>query len=140
MITLSLLDSTNFNILIVGIAVGSIALLGFTVYFNDRESITNRAFLYYCLAVVLWGISNFFEYQFKTAQFALWALRIHLFISVWYSLAFFRLSYLFSNDQATFPKWYKYFVIPFVFITALVTLTPFVFIKLTKLASIGQVT
>jgi signal transduction histidine kinase len=138
--TLSFLNSTNFNILIVGIAVGSIALLGFTVYFNNRESVTNRAFLYYCLAVVLWGISNFFEYQFKTTIAALWALRIHLFISVWYSLAFFHLAHVFLNKQIAFPKWYKYFIVPLAAITSVVTLTPLIFEKLTGVAKAGQVT
>ncbi len=138
--TLSFLNSTNFNILIVGIALGSIILLGFTVYFNDKKSITNKSFLFYCLAVVLWGISNFFEYQFKTAWLTLWALRAHLFISVWYSLAFFRLSYVFPNNELLFPKWYKYLIIPFTIITSLITLTPLVFIKLNEFASTGQVT
>ena len=95
MVFLPNITYANFDLLSVGVAIAAIGLLGFAVYFNNRKSATNRSFFFFSLLTILWGISNYFEYKFATIPLPLWALRVHLFISTWHALAFFRLSYVF---------------------------------------------
>ena len=140
MVFLPNITYANFDLLSVGVAIAAIGLLGFAVYFNNRKSATNRSFFFFSLLTILWGISNYFEYKFATITLTLWALRVHLFISTWHALAFFRLSYVFPNEKITFPNWYKFFILPLVMATSLLTLTPFVFPKILTLANMGEVT
>ncbi len=132
--------SANLDLLSVGIAVAAIGVMGFAVYFNNRKSITNRTFLFFSILTILWGISNYFEYKFTSIPTALWALRLHLFISVWHAFFFFQLSYVFPKETLSFKKWYKFILIPIVILTSALTLTPLVFTKINEIAPIGQVT
>ena len=133
---------TNFNLdlFALGVGVAATGILGFLVYFNNRKSITNLTFFLFCLITIFWGISNFFEYKFTTTTSTLWALRTHLFISVWHAVLFFQLCFVFPESRLVFPRWYRRIFIPTVFLTALLTLSPFVFVGITKLAEAGQVT
>ncbi len=130
----------NADLLAIGIAIAAIALLGFVVYFNDRESVTNRSFFYFALINVIWSISNYLEYRFTTTTGTLWALRIHLFLSTWYALLFFRLAYVFPRREVAFPSWYWRVIVPFIMGTSLLTLTPLVFSRIAQLAPPGYVT
>jgi signal transduction histidine kinase len=136
------LDITNahFDLLSVGIAVAAIGLLGFVVYFNNRKSITNQTFFIFSLLTIAWGISNYSEYKFPTIETTLWALRIHLFISSLHALFFFKLSYVFPQETIKLPNWYRFFIVPLVIVSSVLTLTPFVFSGIIQLAPIGQVT
>ncbi len=133
-------SNSNFNLLIVGVAIAAIALLGFTVFFNDRKSRTNRAFFYYAIAVVFWGISNYLEYQFQSPTIVLFALRAHIAISVLYCLTFFRLAYVFPWSEVTFPRWHRFFVFPLALVTMVVAFTPLTFKRILSLAPVGEVT
>lgn len=131
----------DINILSVGITVVAIGILGMLVYFNNRESATNRAFFYFTLATIVWGISNYFNnYTFSSAILVLWILRIHLFISVWHAFAFFYLAYALPSEKITIPSWYKFILTPLVCVTAILTLTPLVFVRIDQLGAIGEVT
>ena len=134
------LIGTNLDLLSVGIAIAGIGVLGFLVYLNNKKSITNKSFLAFALITIVWGISNYLEYKFDTVGKTLWALRSHLFISVWHALSFFTLSYIFPYEEKKFPKWYKYYLVPLVIFTSLLTLSPFVFSRITELAPLGEVT
>jgi hypothetical protein len=138
--TLSLAGISNFDLLSVGVAVGAIALLGFLVYFNNRNSATNKAFLYLSLATFFWGISNYLEYKFTTIISTLWALRFHIFISTIHAFTFFQLAYVFPLEEIQYPKWYRNLIIPIVFVTCVLTLTPLVFSGIEQLAPVGNVT
>lgn len=130
----------NLDLLSVAIAITAIGILGFLIFFNNRKSITNRTFLYFSLLTIIWGISNYLEYKFSTPFSALWALRVHLFISVFHAFFFFQLCYVFPVEVKRFNFLYKFFVLPLTLITAILTLTPLVFENITELAPIGQVT
>ena len=130
----------NFDLLLVGVAIAGIALLGCIIYFNNQQSVTNRAFFVFALWNVIWSISNYFEYQFTTAGAILWALRFHLFLSTWYAFLFFRLAYVFPREKIVFPGWYRFGLIPIIATTSILTLTPVVFSGLDPLALPGQVT
>jgi signal transduction histidine kinase len=130
----------NLDLLSVGAAIAAIGVLGFTIYFNNPKSITNRTFLIFTLCAMVWSASNYFNYQSSDAVVILWALRTHLFISVWYALVFFTLAYVFPREKVTFPTWYKALLVPAVAITSILTFTPFVFTKIVAVAPPGQVT
>ena len=138
--SISALVQINFDLLLVGVSVAGIALLGFIIYFNDRQSATNRAFFFFALWNVIWSISNYFEYRFMTTLATLWALRFHLFLSTWYAFFFFRLAYVFPREKIVFPRWYRFGFIPLIIVTSIFTLTPLVFSGLDPLALPGQVT
>src|SRR3990167_8864018 len=99
----SFLDFSFFNIgnvdlLVVGISTAAIGILGFVVFFSNPKSTTNRIFLFVSVIASIWGISNYFNYQLTTltsTNVILWALRLHLFISVWYAFGGFYLFYVF---------------------------------------------
>src|SRR5580698_5226574 len=97
----------HLDLLTVCIAIAGILLLGVLIYFNNKESLTNRTFLVFAIATAVWGASNYLEYQFTTSAAILWALRIHLFISVFHAFAFFTLAYVFPKETIVFPRWYK---------------------------------
>lgn len=130
----------NFDLLTVCISIAGILLLGVLIYFNNSVSATNRAFLVFAIATAIWGTSNYLEYRFTTALTILWALRIHLFISVLHAYTFFSLAYIFPKEQIAFPKWFKYYLTPAVILVAFLTLTPFVFSGVDHVAAEGQVT
>jgi len=134
------LVNINADLLAVGVAIAAIGLLGFLVYLSDTKSATNQAFLLFALITVAWGISNYLEYRFTTAEVTLWALRIHLFISTLHGLAFFTLAYVFPKEKISLPRWYKLELLPLVALTALLTLSPLVFSGIDHLAPAGQVT
>lgn len=134
---------TNIDLLIVGLSVASTGILGFVIYFNNRKSSTAFYFLLFSLLTILWGASNYANYQLTSlvsTSSILWVLRIHLFISVWHALTFFTLAYVFpSNDRVILPPYYKKFIFPAALITSILTLTPLVFIRIDEITSTLEV-
>lgn len=130
----------NFDLLLVAVAIAGTVLLGSVIFLNNTKSVTNRAFLYFSVLTAVWGISNYLEYRFTTANEILWALRLHLFVSVLHAFFFFRLAYVFPKEKIDFPLWYRYALVPIVLIIMSVVLTPLVFSSVDTLAPAGQVT
>jgi len=130
----------NFDLLSVIVSITGIVLLGVLIYSNAPRSATNRAFLFFALLTAVWGISNYLEYRFSTVFATLWALRLHLFVSVFHAYAFFSLAYVFPAERISFPRWFRVYLKPLVWVTAVLTLTPFVFSSVAVLAPAGQVT
>jgi len=129
----------NLDLLSVGTAIAGIGVLGFAVFLNNIKSITNRSFLFFSILTIFWGISNYFNYQTSSTEITLWFLRSHLFISVWHAFFFFQLTYIFPKETMVFNKKYKYLLLPFVAVVSILTLTPLVFVGISKLNSIGNV-
>ncbi len=129
----------NFDLLSVGITTAAIGILGFIIFFNNRKSITNQTFLLLSLAVVFWSIANFFSYQFSSPFWALWLLRLVIFFAVWFAFFIFQLFYVFPKEDVIFSKKYKFILLPFAFITSIITLTPLVFMKATEFSLDGSV-
>ena len=130
----------NLDLLSVGVAVASIGILGFAVFFSNQRSATNRSFLLFACITIIWGVSNYLDYQFTAPDVILWALRIDICISVVHAFLFFQLAYVFPKESITFPKFYKLLLIPLVILVAALTLTPFVFSGINHVAPAGQVT
>lgn len=130
----------NLDLLTVGIAVAAIALIGILVYLNNPTSSTNRAFFFFALVTIFWNLTNFFQYQFLTIETTLYALRFNLFVAVWHALTFFHLAFVFPQEKVTYPKWYRFGILPIVGAVSILTLTPFVFSGISELAPHGEVT
>jgi hypothetical protein len=86
----------NFDLFSVGIAITTIAILGFIVFFSNRRSYTNRAFLLFSLVIIFWSSVNYLSYQFESPLFVLWSIRFVMFFAVWYSFGLFLVFFYFS--------------------------------------------
>lgn len=132
---------SNFDLLSVGITAAGIGILGFTIFFNNPSSITNRTFLIFSLITVAWSIANYLQYQPSSSpEVGLWIVRIIAFLGCWHAFTFFQLCYVFPENKAKFTWEYFFIVIPLVAITSFLTLTPLVFRTVTGTSSSGAVT
>ncbi|MEJ0021841.1 MAG: ATP-binding protein [Candidatus Doudnabacteria bacterium] len=128
----------NLSIIPVGIAVSAIGILGFVIFFNNRNSITNRTFLWFSLIAILWNTTSYLSYQFTSTVLILWLLRIQLFFAVWYCFFLFRFFYVFPNEKIIFSKIHKFIIIPFVALTSLVTLSPLAITEVNRASNQGK--
>jgi signal transduction histidine kinase len=128
---------TNFNLISVGIAVAAIAILGCMVFFSDRKSITNRAFLLFSLISVFWSIINYLQYQIHESEVSFIILRLVLFLGVWHSFSFFQFSLVFPDAKKNLSRWYTFLYVPIVVIASILTLTPLVFAHIAEVGSNG---
>lgn len=133
------LSILNIDLLILGIANTAILLLGVVVFLSNRKSVTNQTFLSVSIAAILYGVTNYINYQLNSPQLVLWMIRIVIFFAVWYSFFLFQLFYVFPKSTIEFSKTYKFLLIPLVVLTSFLTLTPLVFPRLAVFASPGQV-
>jgi His Kinase A (phosphoacceptor) domain. len=118
----------NLDLLTVGLSIAAISILGFVIYFNNRSSITNRTFVALSASAMIWVVVNYLSYQTNNyAELTLWLMRIVLFFVVWFAYYLFKLTYVFPGNEKVFPKWYRFYLVPFAIFTSLLTLTPFVF-------------
>jgi signal transduction histidine kinase len=130
----------NLDLLSVGITTAGIALLGFTIYFNNPRSVTNASFLAFSLITIVWSIANYLQYQPSTPSWGLWTVRIITFFGVWHAFSFFILCYAFPDARVSFPRIFSFILLPIVALTSILTLTPLVFRRVTELSSTGVVT
>lgn len=130
----------NLDLFTVGLAVAASAILGFTIFFNKPFSITNRTFLYFTIVSGLWGILNYFIYQpYHDANISIILIRLTVFLAVWQAFFIFRFFLVFPKDKYFFAKSYRLVLLPLVFITSLLTLTPFVFESINSFTQEGVV-
>lgn len=127
----------NLDLASVAIAVAAIGIMGFVVYFSDRSSATNRLFLLFALATVVYGTVNYISYKVQEPERILWFLRLTLFTATWHAFAFFTLFYVFPAKKAIYARWYSFVAFPVAAITSLLTLTPYVFERIETVATSG---
>ena len=130
---------TNLDLFSVGITVAAIGILGFTVFFTDRKSYTNRAFLLFALVTIFWGIVNYLSYRVSSPILILWLLRLVIASATLHAFSFFTLFYIFPKTQLTFPNWYKFILFPISILVFLINLTPLSFSRITQLSLTGSV-
>ncbi|MDE2031027.1 MAG: hypothetical protein KGI58_02070 [Patescibacteria group bacterium] len=133
-----LLNLNNFDLLIVGIFIAATYTLGFVVFFSNKKSITNKIFLLFSIITGIWGIINYFSYKFSDPYISLWLLRFLLLFAVLQAYYLYRLLLVFPNESYSFSKRHKYFLVPVVILTSLLTLSPFVFSGIIGRTIIGQ--
>ncbi len=129
----------NFDLLTVGITIAAIGILGFLIYLNNKESITNKTFFLFSLVTIAWSFFNYINYQIKSPEIVLWLLRTVIFFGVWHSFTFFQFFYVFPEEKKSFPKWYRFLLLPYVVLVSILTLTPFVFSGIAELSIDGSV-
>ncbi|MDE1919078.1 MAG: hypothetical protein KGH56_00045 [Patescibacteria group bacterium] len=133
------LSLINFDLLSVGIAVAAIGLLGYTIYANNTASVTNRAFFFFSAITICWSIVNYINYQVTQPVLVLWLLRSVIFFGTWHAFSFFRFLYVFPANEKKFPNWYRLILVPWIFIVAALTLSPFVFPSIAEISGGGAV-
>jgi len=141
MITQSIFNIQNLDLLSVGVAVASIIVLGFTVYFNDKESITNKTFLLLSIFATLWSVSNYFSYKIKPLEFnqVIWLLRSVIFFAIFFAFYLFKFMYVFPSRKVYFPQIYNIFALPLTVVVAFLTLTPLIFSSISSISSSGEI-
>ncbi|MBI2514758.1 hypothetical protein HYV91_01025 [Candidatus Wolfebacteria bacterium] len=129
----------NLDLLSVGLAVAGVGILGFIVFFNNRRSITNITFLIFSIITVFWSVVNYLYYQISAIETSFWILRFVIFLGVWHAFSFFQMCYVFPKEKVGFPRWYKFILLPFIVITAVLTFTPLVFNQVAEVSSGGGI-
>lgn len=130
---------SNLDLLSVGVSIAGIGLLGFVILFNNVRSATNRAFFYFAIITVCWSALNYAYYQLPAGDIALWLLRGVMFFAVWHAFTFFHLASVFPESEYHQPAWHTYALIPLVGVISLLTLTPYVFERITVISSAGAI-
>jgi signal transduction histidine kinase len=116
----------NFDLILVGVAIASIGILGFVVYFNDKKSITNKTFLALSLSAIAWNSFNYLLNEAVPPAYAIWVLRAVMFFAVWYCFNIFQMFYVFPRSEGLTRAYWKS-VIPIAAACSILTLTPLVF-------------
>lgn len=129
----------NLDLLFSGIAISATVILGFTVFYSERNNATNRSFLFLTLATALWGFYNYFLYEVTDPDLALWILRLQAFFAV--AQAYFILEFFisFPHAEVKFPKYFKTVARGAVLVVAFLTLTPFMFSEVTSVSPTGGI-
>ncbi len=136
---LSGLPFINLDLLSVGVAVAAIGLLGYEIYANNPTSVTSRSFFIFSAITICWSVTNYINYQVTNPTLVLWLLRLVIFFGVWHAFSFFRFLYVFPLEEKEFPAWYRFVLVPWIFIIATLTLSPFVFSSIAEISGGGAV-
>jgi len=129
----------NLDLLSVAVTVAGTFILGFTVFFTEKKSLTNKTFLFFSIVTGLWGLANFFGYRFTNPDVAFLLLRSVMFLAVLQAFFIFKLFYVFPERQVVFPKVYKYFLLPLVLITGVLSLSPLVLSHVETVSETGAI-
>lgn len=131
--------SSHLDLLFVGIAVASVGLLGFVIFFNNIRSTTNRSFFYFTTLSVFWSIVNYSYYQFPAGDLAFSLLRGVIFFATWHAFTFFHLASVFPEDDYHQPWWHTHILIPITGVVSILTLTPYVFERVDAIGANGAI-
>ena len=130
----------NLDLLTVGISVAAISILGFVIFLNNRNSITNKTFASLASWAMLWSVINYLSYQTNDhVALTLVLMRLVLFSATWFAYHLYKLSVVFPENDFVFSKPYKYYLVPATALTSLLTLTPFVFPRIVQVSAVGSV-
>jgi signal transduction histidine kinase len=135
----SFLETIQFDLIGVVVAVVGILILSAVVFFRSKKSITSRSFFFFSFITIFWGLSNYFLYKFSNPADTLLALRLHLFLTIWHAYAFFQLAYVFPYETKALPLWHRYALLPLAFFSSTLLLIPFVFEEVSNLISVGEI-
>lgn len=129
---------TNIDLLSLGFVIATIGTLGYMVHYSDRSSATGKAFLFFSLITIFWGIANYMSYQAKSAEDALLLTRIVISLAAWHAFSLFHFIYVYPRQIVALGKKYKFILIPSVTVTSILNLTPFVFSGIQTMANHGS--
>mgnify|MGYP001592028436 FL=1 len=114
-------------------------ILGFTIFFNGRKSITNRAFLILSWSAAFWSLVNYISYQIKANSGAIFFWRLELFFAVWFAFSLFYFLIVFPQQKGVSQKKGILMVFSASVFVSILTLTPLVFREVTAVNENGYV-
>ncbi|KKP93859.1 MAG: Histidine kinase [Parcubacteria group bacterium GW2011_GWC1_38_6] len=129
----------NIDLLLVALAVAGIGVLGFSVFFNNRQSVTNFYFFLFSIATIVWSSVNYLAYRVSNPETSFWLFRLVIFIATWHSFLFFQTFFVFPESSVKFPRWYRFILFPLVALVSIMNLTSLVFSEIGEISSTGQV-
>jgi signal transduction histidine kinase len=133
-------DRIHFDLIGISVAVLGILALAIIVLNRNHHSITSRSFFFFSIVTVFWGLSNYFLYKFVDPEISILALRIHIFLTIWHSYAFYQLAAVFPSEHKDLPMWHRYVLLPLAFFASALLLVPFLFNQLSTLISVEEFT
>ncbi|MFA6414662.1 MAG: ATP-binding protein [Candidatus Paceibacterota bacterium] len=131
--------SFNVDLVITGITAAGMAVLGFTALMSDPKSVTTRSFFLFTLVGTTWSLLNYAFYHIADPDIAFLIMRTVICVAVWFVLFLFQFLYAFPKTSFTYPKWYRFLVVPAAASVSIVTLTPLVFERISSLAPDGTI-
>jgi signal transduction histidine kinase len=129
---------TNFDLLSVGVVIAATGVLGFTIYFRDKDSITNHSFLLFSVITAFWGAFTYAEYNVNP-DIGIWFLRLSLCLAVGQAYSLFLFFSVFPERVVVFSRRHQFILVPIVVMTAILTLTPYVLNEVATLAEDGTI-
>ncbi|MES2436944.1 MAG: ATP-binding protein [Patescibacteria group bacterium] len=130
---------SNLSLLSVAVIIAAIGILGFSIYFNNRRSITNKSFLAFAIITILYSSLNYARDIVSSIDISFALLKITIFLALWHAFYFMQLFYVFPNENIKFPFFYRYILQPITLIIGLLTLTPFIFSGVNEVSTTGKI-
>ncbi len=130
----------NLDLLWVGLAVAGAGTLGCSIYFSAQKSATSRAFLFFAIASILWGIANFASARAVSPDTLLWFIRVVLFFAVWFVCALLVLAWQFPDEHPNIPRAWFLGLLSWTATMSILVLTPLVFTSVTAVLPTVQTT
>lgn len=119
--------SAQASLLSTGVAACTSIILGLSVYNSLNKSIFQRFFLLFCTITTLWVFSNYLSQVSLDSLSSLWALRLHLFLTVWLLYFFLIFSVYITKRNLLFGNVYNKVLFIISLIVSFSTLTKCVF-------------
>lgn len=132
------LDKIQFDLIGVIVAVTGVIVLSAIVLARNKKSITSKSFFFFSIVTVFWGLSNYFLYKFTDPDLTVLALRIHIFLTIWHSYAFYQLASVFPSERKDLPVWHRYVLLPLAFFASALLLIPFLFTQVNNVISLTE--
>lgn len=130
----------NLDLIVTGVTVAGMMVLGFTAFMSDSHSATTKSFFIFTITGAVWSALNYAFYHVGAPDIAFLVVRAVICVTVWVSLFFFQFLYVFPETDFVYPLWYRFAVVPATAAISIVTLTPFVFERISTFASNGTIT
>jgi signal transduction histidine kinase len=121
----------NIDLLTVGIAIAANLTLGFSVFFTNPKSATNRLFFIQTLILSIWSLMNYLSYQQHDPKFALLLVRLVLFFAVPNSVIFLVLMNTFPSNFLKISLKSLLILVTATLIVMGITLSPLLFSSVT---------
>src|SRR3989344_2048744 len=129
----------NLDLIITGTAAASMAVLGFTAFLSNSSSTTTRSFFFFTIAGTIWSLLNYASYHVDSPDVAFSIIRGVICVTILVSFLLFQFLYVFPKENFIYPIWYRLVLIPAAVSISIVTLTPFVFERISALAPDGTI-
>jgi hypothetical protein len=130
---------SNVDLLTVGVVVAFMAVLGAVVYFSNIRSASNIAFLFFCLAAVVWSVLNYAAFQTEHPSISFWIIRGVIAAAAWFVFALFLFLSTFPALKSPFRLTTRISMFLITLSVSVLNLSPLVFKKVTSLAADGSI-